>query len=168
MMFCRRCEKKSFECKLSSLFSKCSRCVVAKKKCQVVESTSIDFSKFDRAIKRLKQKELNAETVLNAAVEQFRIAVEQIRFSRAKLRCLQKQKKFFKNREKKLFDKNLSNVEEFERLKKFEKINEIQRVVETAFFVNDFFTFEIFFLESLSWLDQFVVDEIFEKISDNF
>ena len=105
--------------------SKYSRCVVAEKKCQIVESTSIDFFKFDRVIKRLKQKKLNAEVVLNVAVEQFQIAIEQIQFSRTKLRRLQKQKKFLKNREKKLFDKNLSNVEKFERLKKFEKINEI-------------------------------------------
>ena len=125
MMSCRRCEEKGFECKLFFLFSKCSRCVAAEEKCQTVKPTPTDFSRFDRAIKRLEQEELNAETVLNAAAEQSRIAVEQIRLSRIKLRRLQKQKKFFKNREKKLFDKNLSNVEKFERLKKFEKINEI-------------------------------------------
>ena len=150
MMFCRRCEGKGFECKLFFLSSKCSRCVVAEKKCQAVEPTPIDFFRLDRAMKRPKQEELNAETALNAAVEQFRIAAEQIRLSRAKLRRLQKQKKFFKNRQKKLFDKGLSNVEEFERLKKFEKINEIQRAAEAASFVNDFFTFEVFFFESLS------------------
>ena len=149
MMFCRHCEKKGFEYKLFFLFSKCSRCVAVEKKCQTAESTSIDFSKLDRAMKRLKQEELNAEAALNAAAEQFRIAAEQIRLSRTKLRRLQKQKKFFKNREKKLFDKNLSDVEKFERLKKFEKINEVQRAAEVAFFVNDFFTFEVFFFESL-------------------
>ena len=168
MMSCRRCEKKGLKCKLSSLSSKCSRCVAAEEKCQTVESTPTDFSKFDRAMKRLKQKELKAETILNAAAEQFRIAAEQIRLSRAKLRRLQKQKKFLKNREKKLFDKNLSDVEEFERLKKLEKINEVQRAAEVAFSVNDFFTFEIFFFGSLSWLDQFVVDETLEGASGSF
>ena len=69
MMFCRRCEKKDFECKFFFLFSKCSRCVVAEEKCQTAESTSIDFFRLDRAIERLEQKELNAKTVLNAAVE---------------------------------------------------------------------------------------------------
>ena len=67
-----------------------------------------------------------------------------------------------------MFDKSLSNVEKFERLKKLEKINEVQRAAETAFFVNDFFTFGVFFFGSLSWLDQFVVDEIFEGVSDSF
>ena len=76
MMSCRRCEEKGFECKLFFLSSKCSRCVAAEKKCQTVEPTPIDFFKFDRAMKRLKQKELNAKIVLNAAVEQFRIASE--------------------------------------------------------------------------------------------
>ena len=88
MMFCHYCEKKDFECKLFFLFSKHSRCVAAKEKCQIVELTPIDFFKFDRALKRLKQKELNAEVVLNAAAKQSRIAVEQIRFSRVKLRHL--------------------------------------------------------------------------------
>ena len=168
MMSCRRCEGKGLKCKLFFLFSKCSRCVVAEKKCQTAESTSIDFFKFDRAMKRLEQEELKTETILNAAAEQFRIAAEQIRLSRAKLRRLQKQKKFLKNREKKLFDKNLSDVEEFERLKKFEKINEVQRVAEAASSVNDFFTFGVFFSESLSWLDQFAVDGTFEGVFDSF
>ena len=101
MMFCRRCEKKGFECKLFFLSSKCSRCVAAEEKCQTVEPTPTDFSRLDRAMERLEQKKLNAETVLNAAAEQSQIAVEQIRLSRAKLRRLQKQKKFLKNREKK-------------------------------------------------------------------
>ena len=168
MMFCRRCEGKGLECKLFFLSSKCFRCVAVGEKCQTAEPTPIDFSRLDRAMERLEQKELKAETILNAAAEQSRIAVEQIRLSRAKLRRLQKQKKFFKNREKKLFDKNLSDVEEFERLKKFEKANEVQRVAEAAFFVNDFFTFEAFFSGSLSWLDQFAVDETFEEASGSF
>ena len=168
MMFCRRCEKKGLKCKLFFLFSKCSRCVAVEEKCQAVEPTSTDFSKLDRAMKRLEQKKLKTETILNAAAEQFRIAVEQIRLSRIKLRRLQKQKKFLKNREKKLFDKNLSDVEEFERLKKLEKANEVQRAAEAAFFVNDFFTFEAFFPGSLFWLDQFVVDETLEGVFDSF
>ena len=69
--------------------------------------------------------------------------VEQIRVLRIKFRRLRKQKKFLKNREKKLFDKNLFDVEKFERLKKFEKINEI------ASFVNDFFIFQMFFSDFL-------------------
>ena len=168
MMSCRRCEEKGLKCKLSSLSSKCFRCVAAEEKCQTAEPTPTDFFRLDRAMKRLEQKELKAEIILNAAAEQFRIAVEQIRLSRIKLRRLQKQKKFLKDREKKLFDKNLSDVEEFERLKKFEKTNEVQRAAEAAFFVNDFFTFEILFLGSLSWLDQFVVDETLEGVSDSF
>ena len=168
MMFCRRCERKGLKCKLSFLSSKCFRCVAAEEKCQAVEPTPTDFSRLDRAMERLEQKELKAETILNAAAEQFRIAAEQIRLSRAKLRRLQKQKKFLKNREKKLFDKNLSNVEKFERLKKLEKINEIQRVAEAASSVNDFLTFEALSSGSLSWLDQFVVDETLEEISDSF
>ena len=122
---------------------KCFACVLAATKCEIVENAPLDFATIDRAMKRLKKKELKTKAVLDAAVEQIRI-------SRAKLRRLRKQKKFLKNREKKLFDKNLSNVEEFERLKELEKIKKIQRAAETAFFVNDFFTFEVFFFESLS------------------
>ena len=168
MMFCRRCEEKGLECKLFFLSSKCFRCVAVEEKCQAVESTSPDFSRLDRAMGRLEQEELKTEITLNAAVEQFRIAAEQIRLSRAKLRRLQKQKKIFKNREKKLFDKNLSDVEEFERLKKLEKINEVQRAAETAFFVNDFFTFEALSSGSLFWLDQFAVDGTLEGASGSF
>ena len=161
IMSCRRCESREWDCKLSFLFSKCSACVLAATKCEAAEIASLDFAIINRAMKRLKKKELKTKTIFDAAVEQICI-------SRTKLRRLRKQKKFFKNREKKLFDKNLSNVEEFERLKELEKVKKIQRVVEIAFFVNDFFTFEVFFSESLFWLDQFVVDEILEKVSDSF
>ena len=78
----------------------------------------------------------------------FSLSSKCIRLSRAKLRRLQK--KFLQDREKKLFDKDLSDVEEFERLKKFEKVNEVQRAAEAAFFVNDFLTSEVFFFGSLS------------------
>lgn len=168
MMSCRRCESKNFECKFSFFLFKCSHCVLIDEKCQIVEMTSIDFFKLDRVFERLEQEELNAKIAINAAIEQWKIVVEQIRSSRAKLRRLRKQKKFLKNREKKLLDKDLFEIEKFERLEKFEKINEVQRVVEIAFFVNEFFTFVAFFFGSLFWLNQFVVDEILEKVLDNF
>ena len=65
-------------------------------------------------MEKLKREEIETE-VLQA------IATEQIRVSQAKLQRLRKQKRFLKEREQKMFDKGLNNVEELERLEELEK-----------------------------------------------
>lgn len=129
MVSCRRCENKGLECKLSSLSSKCSHCVLSGGKCIAVQKAPVDFDKIDRAMERLNQEEIAAQTAAEAAANQFRQ-------SEAKLHRVRKQKMFLKNREKKLFDKSLSEVEEFEMLKELEKAGEAQQVATSldAFF----------------------------------
>ena len=155
MVSCRRCESKGWDCKLSSFSLKCSACVLSATKCEAAEIAPPDFATIDRAMERLEKEELEAEAVLDAAAEQIRV-------SRAKLRRLRKQKKFLKDREKKLFDKGLSDVEEFERLEELEKANEVQRAAEAASSVDDFLTSGALSPGSLSWLDQFAVDGTLE------
>ena len=65
-------------------------------------------------MEKLEREEMETE-VLQAT------ATEQIRISQAKLQRLRKQKRFLKEREQKMFDKGLNNVEELERLEELEK-----------------------------------------------
>ena len=136
----------------SSLSLKCSQCALAGEKCVAVQPAPVDFDKIDRAMKRLEQEEIAAEAASSVAVEQFRQ-------SESKLRRLRKQKKFLKDHEKRLFDKDLSEVEKFERLEELEKADEVQQVVANATSLDAFFSSAALTSESLLGLDQMAVDD---------
>ena len=60
-------------------------------------------------MEKLEREEMEAEALQATATEQIRV-------SQAKLQRLRKQKKFLKEREQKMFNKGLDDVEELERL----------------------------------------------------
>ena len=65
-------------------------------------------------MEKLKREEMETEALQATTTEQIRV-------SQAKLQRLRKQKRFLKEREQKMFDKGLDNVEELERLEELEK-----------------------------------------------
>ena len=65
-------------------------------------------------MEKLEREEMEAEALQATATEQIRI-------SQAKLQRLGKQKKLLKEREQKMFNKGLDDVEELKRLEELEK-----------------------------------------------
>ena len=111
----------------------------------------IDFSSIDRIMIKLKRAKLKTETVWKTILEQSRLIIEIVRTKQVKLKRLRQQKKFFKQKEQKIFDMNLSNVKELKRLKNLKKTAEIER----TFFV---FLTLMNWLMSTNWNSKFYAD----------
>ena len=62
MIACIRCIVKQKQCRLSSLFKKCSKCIKRGKKCKPSVFV-IDFNSIDQVMTKLKCAELKTETV---------------------------------------------------------------------------------------------------------
>ncbi len=71
-----------------------------------------------------------------ATAKQFCIIAEQLRASQTKLEYLQKQKKFLRDREQIIFDKNFFDIEELDCLKSLEKTAVIKKIIVSILFLN--------------------------------
>lgn len=136
---------------MSSLSSKCGECVRTGKKCEPAEPV-VNFSAIDKAMERLEREEERAEQAQEAAVHAQEAAVQQLRLSQAKLRRLRKQKRFLRDREQKMFDKGLADVEELERLEDLEKAAEVGKMAASVQNSDEFSS--ALSPGTLSWLDQ--------------
>ena len=95
---------------------------------------------------KLEKEELETEAAWESAVE---LAREK----QSKLKRLRDQKRFLKEKEQKMFDKSLDDVEELERLEDLERASEIERVAASSL------TYDVFSNslspDSLNWLPSF-------------
>ena len=103
-------------------------------------------------MERLEREEEKAEQANTAAWEQLRV-------SQVKLQRLRKQKWFLKNREQKMFDKGLADVEELERLKDIEKAAEVEKLAASVQNSDEFSS--ALSPDTLSWLNQATGDSEF-------
>ena len=101
MMSCQRCALRQTKCRLSSLFKKCVECIRTKKKCESIASM-MNFDVIDRALAKLEEKEMKMKTTQL-------IATKQLRASFVKFQRFKKQKRFLREKEQKMFDKEFSN-----------------------------------------------------------
>ena len=113
----------------------CEKYICTNKKCKLTIYT-VNFFSIDRAIEKLKKKKLKTEIIQTVSTEQFCIIAKQLRILQIKLEYLQKQKKFLKNREQTIFDKNFFDIEELDCLKNLEKIAIIEKVIVLILFLN--------------------------------
>ena len=91
----------------------------------------INFDDIDKTINKLSREETKIEIVL-------KIASDLIRSKLFKLKRLREQKRFLKDREQKMFDKNFDDVKELKRLNTMKKV--AKKIVDLEN-LNDFFTF---------------------------
>jgi len=143
MVACVRCTRQQKECRLSSLSQKCGECIRTGKKCEPAEPV-VNFGSINRAMEKLKQEEIETEAAWEAANEIARV-------KQSKLKRLRAQKRFLKEKEQRMFDKGLNDVEELERLEDLEKVQEVQRSTAGAPSIDDFLNANIS-LETLNWL----------------
>ena len=129
MMFCQRCASRQLKCRLSSLFKKCAKCVRTRKKCESIVSM-VNFDAIDRALAKLEEKKMKIEATQL-------VVTKQLRASFAKLQRLKKQKRFLRDKEQKMFDKKLSNVEELKRLKDLEQTIALKQLLSFVTCFND-------------------------------
>ena len=116
----------------------------------------MNFDVIDRALAKLKEKEMKVKTTQL-------IATKQLRASFAKLQRLKKQKRFLREKEQKMFDKELFNVKKLKRLKGLEQAIALKRVISIATCFDDLATL---FSTNLGWLNSLVL-EILATFVDN-
>ena len=130
MMFCQRCVSRQLKCCLSSLFKKCAKCIRTRKRCESIVLV-MNFDAIDRALAKLEEEELKMKAIQL-------IATKQLRTFFVKLQRLKKQKRFLREKEQKMFDKELSNVKELKRLKDLEQTTTLKQLLSFAIYFNDF------------------------------
>ncbi len=106
---------------MSSLSRRCAECIRLGKQCEPAVPV-VHFSGIDKAMEKLEREEMETEAAWEAANE---IA----RQKQTKLKRLRQQKRFLKEREQRMFDKGLDDVEELERLEELEKAGELERAL---------------------------------------
>ena len=167
MIVCICYVAKQKQCRLFFFFRKCSKCVRSNKKCEFAISF-VNFDVIDRTMTKLKREKLEIEATWEIALEQSRLTNELIRIKLFKLKRLRQQKKFFKQKKQKLFDKSLSNVKELKYLKDLKKSAEVERNLVNISFFSEFVKTDVLISEIFNWLNRFFsVDEIFLKTFDN-
>ena len=167
MIVCVRYTVKQKQCRLSSLFKKCSKCVRRDKNCKPSVFV-IDFNSIDRVITKLRRAKLKTETVWKAILEQSRLIIEIVRTKQVKLKRLRQQKKFLKQKKQKMFDMSLSNVKKLKRLKNLEKTAEIEQILSFVFNFDELINVDELNFEILRWLNGLsFIDETFSNIVDN-
>lgn len=95
-------------------------------------------------MEKLKHEETETEAAWEAANEVARIKL-------LKLKRLRAQKRFLKEKEQRMFDKGLSDVEELERLEDLEKAQEVQKRTVGASTIDDFLNADMS-LKTFNWL----------------
>ena len=94
----------------------------------------MNFNVIDKIMIKFEKEKLKVKITQTIIVKQFKIF--QFRLQR-----LRKQKRFFRDKKQKLFDKNLFNVEKLKRLKNLKRIFKMKK---KFFFINSFMNlFEI-------------------------
>ena len=167
MIIYTRCVAKQKQCRLSSFFQKCLKCVRLSKKCEFATSF-VNFDAIDRAMTKLKRKKLETEITWEIAFEQSRLTNELTRIKLFKLKRLRQQKKFLKQKKQKLFDKSLSNVKKLKHLKNLKKFAEVERSLVNVSFFNEFVETDVLISKIFDWLNRLSsVDEIFSKAFNN-
>lgn len=152
MVACTRCARLQKECRLSSLSKKCGECTRSGKKCEPAHPV-LNFDSIDRAMARLEQEEVETEARQAAVVEQMNLVNEQFRVSQSKLLRLRQQKRFLREKEQKMFDKGLSDVEELERLEEMEKVAEIEKSLPLAGSLDDWLDPANLSPGTMSWME---------------
>ena len=94
---------------------------------------------------KLEKEEEEAEAAMDAAMELL-VSKKQ------KLKRIRTQRRFLKEREQKLFDKGLSDVEELERLEELEKAQEVEKVVNGITSSDALADPSLWSSETFSWL----------------
>ena len=117
-----------------SLFKKCAKCICVNKRCNSTISM-INFFDIDKIFEKLKREKSKIETI-------WKIVIELVRIKLVKFKRFRQQKKFFKNREQKMFNKSLNNVKKLKRLKFLKILNQIE--IALIVFLNDFFNSNAF------------------------
>lgn len=125
MVSCRHCQAHNLGCRMSSLSKKCGNCLASGVNvCEPGDLPPLDFSKIDRALKKLEAQESAAEAAEEAAAAQVEAALAQAQAARAKLRRLRKSKRLLKEKEQKMFSEGLSAVEDLEQLEALEHLGQ--------------------------------------------
>ena len=132
MMFCQRCASRQLKCRMFFLFKKCAKCIRTRKKCELIISM-MNFDAIDRALTKLEEKKTKTKTTQL-------IATKQLRTSFVKLQRLKKQKRFFREKKQKMFDKKLFDVKELKRLKGLEQTIALKRIISIVICFDDFAT----------------------------
>ena len=132
MVACQRCALRQLKCRFSFLSQKCAECIRTRKKCESIASI-VNFETIDRALAKLEEEEMKMKTIQL-------IATKQLRASFAKLQRLKKQKRFLREKEQKMFDKELFDVKELKRLKGLEQAITLKRVTSIVTCFDDFAT----------------------------
>ena len=97
-------------------------------------------------MKKLKREKLKIEIA-------WKLANEIARVKQVKLKRLRAQKRLLKKKEQTMFDKELSNVKEFQRLEDLNKVVDVKRSIFFVAFLNDWFDAKDFSVEWMRWLD---------------
>ena len=132
MVSCQRCALRQLECRLSSLSKKCAKCIRTRKKCESIVPM-MNFDAINRALAKLEKKEMKMKATQL-------VATKQLRTSFVKLQRLKKQKRFLRDKEQKMFDKELSNVKKLKRLKNLEQTIALKQLLSIATCFNDLTT----------------------------
>ena len=145
MVSCVRCARSQKECRLSSLSKECSECIRSGRNCQPAEPV-VHFDGIDHAMAKLEKEEEETEAAMDAAMEL-------LSSKKQKLKRIRAQRRFLKDREQKLFDRGLSDVEELERMEEMEKAKEVETSLGSNPAVND--SGDLFALSpgTLSWIE---------------
>ena len=144
-MFCTRCARDQKKCRLFSLSRKCERCVRIEKKCESSISL-INFDDIDKAMNKLSREKTKIEIAL-------KIASDLIRSKLFKLKRFREQKRFLKNREQKMFDKDFDDVKKLKRLKAIKKV--AKKIVDLENLNNFFFRCFVVKRNQLNFFEKF-------------
>ena len=115
----------------------------------------VNFSDIDKALEKLEREKLKIEAAWKAVNEIARAKL-------VKLKRFRQQKKFFKDREQKMFDKDLNDVEELKRLKSLKSLDHTEIAFAASSFLDEFFISDAF---ARFLFDSF--DEIFVVFDDS-
>jgi hypothetical protein len=117
MVSCKYCVKRNLSCRLSSLDRRCTNCVrFGCRKCEPEEIPLPDFSKLDAEMARIEKEEEEAEAKLRVEETIAEEALTRARRLRERMEKLRNSRKRLQRKEKELFSKGLSSLEELEDL----------------------------------------------------
>ena len=160
IMFCIRCARDQKKCRLFSLSRKYEKCVRVKKKCESSMSL-INFDDIDKTINKLSREETKIEIAL-------KIASDLMRLKLFKLKRFREQKRFSKEREQKMFDKNFDDVKKLKCLKAMKKV--ARKIVDLEN-LNDFFALDVLSSNAINWVflkNSFNDENVIESSHNNF
>ena len=103
---------------MSSLSKKCGNYkFVSALECVPAKVPVPNFSKIEKSLEELERQELETEAKIKVDKAVAKAALKRIRTARLKLKRLRKQRRLLKNKERKLFNSSLAEIEEIKALK---------------------------------------------------